>query len=111
DAIPAAGISHFLKTAAKTDYSGFPTVGLDYLPTRDPQLRKYASETGNGGGVYVTDIEPGTAVEKAGLQEGDIITAIGNFDLDQNGNYFDPLYKKLDLTNILTARAYAGDKV
>jgi hypothetical protein len=111
DAIPAPVIAHFLKDAAKPTYSGFPTVGFDYFPTRDPQLRKYAGETGNGGGVYVTDIEPGTAVEKAGLQEGDIITAIGNFDLDQNGNYVDPLYKKLEFTNLLTTRAYSGDKV
>ena len=79
--------------------------------TRDPQLRKYAGETGNGGGVYVRGIEPGSAVEKAGLQEGDILTAVGNFDLDQNGNYDDPLYKKLEFTNLLTTRAYAGDKV
>ena len=111
DAIPAPVIAHFLKDAAQPKYSGFPTVGFDYFPTRDPQLRKYAGETGNGGGVYVTDIEPGTAVEKAGLQEGDIITAIGNFDLDQNGNYVDPIYKKLDFTNLLTTRVYSGDKV
>src|SRR6267154_2622411 len=107
DAIPAPIIAHFLKEAAKPKYEGFPTVGFDYFPTRDPQLRKYAGETGNGGGVYVTDIEPGTAVEKAGLQEGDILTAVGNFDLDQNGNYVDPIYKKLDFTNLLTTRVYS----
>src|SRR5437867_4737191 len=111
DAIPAPIIAHFLKDAAKPEYGGFPTVGFDYFPTRDPQLRKYAGETGNGGGVYVRGIEPGSAVEKAGLQEGDILTAVGNFDLDQNGNYVDPLFKKLDFTNLLTTRAYAGDKV
>jgi S1-C subfamily serine protease len=111
DAIPAPVIAHFLKDAANPKYNGFPTVGFDYFPTRDPELRKYAGETGNGGGVYVTDIEPGTAVEKAGLQEGDIITAIGNFDLDQNGNYVDPIYKKLEFTNLLTTRVYSGDKV
>jgi S1-C subfamily serine protease len=111
DAIPAPIIAHFLKDAAKPKYEGFPTVGFDYFPTRDPQLRKYAGETGNGGGVYVRGIEPGSAVEKAGLQEGDILTAVGNFDVDQNGNYVDPLYKKLDFTNLLTTRAFAGDKV
>ncbi|PYI40502.1 MAG: hypothetical protein DMC57_10065 [Verrucomicrobia bacterium] len=111
DAIPAPIIAHFLKEAAKPKYEGFPTVGFDYFPTRDPQLRKYAGETENGGGVYVRGIEPGSAVEKAGLQEGDILTAVGNFDVDQNGNYVDPLYKKLDFTNLLTTRAFAGDKV
>ena len=60
DAIPAPIIAHFLKDAAKPNYGGFPTVGFDYFPTRDPQLRKYAGESGNSGGVYVTGIEPGT---------------------------------------------------
>src|SRR5437016_7036484 len=111
DAIPAPIITHFLKDAAKPNYQGFPSIGFSYFPTRDPQLRKYSGESGNGGGVYVRGIEPGSAAEKAGLQEGDILTAVGNFDLDQNGNYVDPLYKKLDFTNLLTTRAYAGDKV
>src|SRR6266550_4605318 len=111
DAIPAPIITHFLKDAAKPNYQGFPSIGFSYFPTRDPQLRKYSGENGNGGGVYVTGIEPGAAVQKAGLQIGDIVTGIANFDLDQNGNYIDPLYKKIDFTNLLTVRAYSGDKV
>src|SRR5256885_4825045 len=96
DAIPAPIIAHFLKEAAKPKYEGFPTIGFDYFPTRDPQLRKYAGETGNGGGVYVRGIGTGSAVEKAGRQEGGILTAVGNFDVDRNGNYGDRLYMKLD---------------
>ena len=111
DVIPAPIISHFLKDAAKPKYEGFPTLGFSYFPTRDPQLRKYAGETGKTGGVYVTGVEPGTAVEQAGLHVGDIIVGIDGFDLDQNGNYVDPVYKKLDFTNLITARAYAGEKI
>ncbi len=111
DVIPAPVITHFLKDAGKPKYAGFPTLGFDYFPTRDPQLRKFAGETGNAGGVYVTGTEPGTAVERAGLKVGDIICGIDGFDLDQNGNYVDPLYNKLDFTNLLTARAYAGETV
>ncbi len=111
DVIPAPIITHFLKDAAKTSYPGFPTVGFDYFPTRDPQLRKYARETGDSDGVYITGIEPGTAVERAGLKVGDIISGIAGFDLDQNGNYIDPLYKKLDFTNLITGRGYTGETV
>ena len=111
DVIPAPIITHFLKDAGKPKYDGFPTLGFNYFPTRDPQLRKYAGETGKAGGVYVTGIEPGTAVEQAGLKVGDIIVGINGFELDQNGNYVDPVYKKLDFTNLLTARAYAGETV
>jgi S1-C subfamily serine protease len=111
DVIPAPIIAHFLKDATKPGYGGFPTLGFTYFPTRDPQLRRYAGETGKIGGVYVTGIEPGTAVEQAGLQVGDIIVGIDGFDLDQNGNYIDPIYKKLDFTNLITGRAYAGEKI
>ena len=111
DAIPIPIIAHFLRDAANPTYQGFPSIGFTYFPTRDPQLRKYSGENGNGGGVYVTGIEPGAAVQKAGLQVGDIVTGIGNFDLDQNGNYVDPLYKKIDFTNLLTVRGYSGDKM
>src|SRR5438270_728603 len=111
DAIPAPIITHFLRDAAKPNYQGFPSIGFTYFPTRDPQLRKYSGESGNGGGVYVTGIEPGAAVQKAGLQVGDIVTAIGNSGLDQNGNYVDLLYKKIDFTNLLTMRGYSGEKV
>ena len=48
---------------------------------------------------------------KAGLQVGDIITAIAKNEIDQNGNYVDPLYGKIEFTNLLTARAFAGDTV
>lgn len=111
DAIPAPIIAHFLKDAAKDHYAGFPSGGFSFFPTRDPQLRNYAGETGKSTGVYITSIEPNSPAMKAGLQVGDIITAVGSNEIDQNGNYVDPFYGKLEFTNLLTSRAYAGDAV
>ncbi|MEO5754135.1 MAG: PDZ domain-containing protein [Chthoniobacterales bacterium] len=111
DAIPAPLIAHFLKDAAGEKYQGFPSLGINVFPTRDPQLRAYAGETGKTGGVYVTSVEPGSSGAKAGLQPGDIITAVGDHDVDQNGNYVDPLYGKLEFSNLLTVKAYVGDSV
>ena len=110
DVIPAPIILHFLKDAATEHYRGFPSAGFSFFPTRDPQLRKYAGET-KPGGVYVTSVEPGSPAMKGGLQAGDIITAIKGNELDQNGNYVDPLYGKIEFTNLLTAHAFAGDTV
>src|SRR6059058_6015503 len=76
-----------------------------------PQLRKYAGQTGKAGGVYVTNVEPNTPAMKAGMQVGDVIMSIGNHEIDQNGNYVDPLYGKIDFTNLLSAHSYAGDVV
>lgn len=111
DAIPAPIISHFLKDAAGTEYRGFPSLGISFFPTRDPELRKYAGDTDKQGGVYISSVEPGQPAAKAGLREGDIIVAVGDNPIDQNGNYVDPLYGKLGFGNLLTGKAYSGDSV
>jgi S1-C subfamily serine protease len=111
DAIPAPIIAHFLKDAEKPQYRGFPSAGFGFFPTRDPQLRKFAEQTGKPAGVYVTSIEPNSPAAKAGLQVGDIVVGIGNNEIDQNGNYVDPLYGKIEFTNLITARGYVGDNL
>src|SRR6266571_5052183 len=111
DAIPAPIITHFLKEAESRSYRGFPSAGFSFFPTRDPELRDFAGEKGKGGGVYVTNVEPNTPAMKGGLQVGDIVTAVANNEIDQNGNYVDPLYGKIEFTNLLTAHAYSGDVV
>ena len=109
DAIPAPIIAHFLKDADTQNYRGFPSVGFGFFPTRDPDLRKYAGQTGKPAGVYVTSVQPEMPAAKAGLKVGDIIAAIGKNELDQNGNYVDPLYGKIEFTNLITAHAFVGD--
>jgi hypothetical protein len=110
DAIPAPVITHFLKEAEGQNYRGFPSAGFSFFPTRDPALREFSGEKGKRG-VYITNVEAGTPADKAGLKVGDTVTAVGNHDIDENGNYVDPLYGKIEFTNLLTAHAYAGDVV
>src|SRR5207237_8665767 len=93
-------------------YRGFPYAGFSFFPTRDPALREFSGEKGkDAGGVYVTNVEAGTPAMKGGLQVGDIVTAVANNEIDQNGNYVDPLYGKIEFTNLLTAHAYSGDVI
>src|SRR6266478_6679139 len=107
DAIPAPVITHFLKDVQTEHYRGFPSAGFSFFPTRDPQLRSFAGEKGKQRGVYITNVEDGTPAMKAGLQVGDIVKAVANNEIDQNGNYVDPLYGKIEFTNLLTAHAYS----
>ena len=109
DAIPAPLIAHFLKDAETQNYRGFPSAGFGFFPTRDPQLRNFAGQTGKPAGVYVTSVEPNMPAAKAGLKVGDIVVGLGGNTIDQNGNYVDPHYGKIEFTNLITARAFAGD--
>ncbi|HSP45154.1 MAG TPA: PDZ domain-containing protein [Chthoniobacterales bacterium] len=111
DAIPAPIIAHFLKDAEKQPYQGFPSAGFGFFPMRDPQLRKFAEQTSKPAGVYVTSVDPSSPAGKAGILVGDIIVGVGNSEIDQNGNYVDPLYGKIEFTNLITAKAFAGDSL
>ncbi len=44
-------------------------------------------------GVYVSQVQPSSPAEKAGLQEGDIITQIGEVNLDGEHPYANALYR------------------
>src|SRR5262249_16667995 len=83
---------------------------FSFFPTRDPALRDFAGDKGKRG-VYITNVEADTPANKAGLKVGDIVTAVGNHDIDENGNYIDPLYGKIEFTNLLTPHSYAVDVV
>jgi hypothetical protein len=111
DAIPAPIITHFLKEAESRNYRGFPSAGFLFSQRVIRNCATSQEEKGKGGGVYVTNVEPNMPAMKGGLQVGDIVTAVANNEIDQNGNYVDPLYGKIEFTNLLTAHAYSGDVV
>jgi hypothetical protein len=109
DVIPAPVISHFLDDAKLGSYPGFPRAGLIFASTRDPQFRRYIGL--NEGGVYITEIRPGGAAEKAGLRKGDIILAVANKPIDQDGNYEEPGIGKLPFSHLTNTLAHVGDSV
>ena len=112
DVIPAPVIEHFLKAASdKAGYAGFPRVGLTSSPLRDPQLRHYAGLSTGTGGIYVTAVTRGGAAEQAGLKVGDVIAAVGDNEVDRDGNYRDPHYGKVSVVNLLTTRHFQGETV
>jgi S1-C subfamily serine protease len=110
DVLPAPVIGHFLKDADSGTYHGFPHAGMEYAPTRDPQLRQYA-DVKAGGGVYVTDVAKDSPAGKAGMQVGDVVTEIDGHAVDQDGNYEEPLYGRISLSYLITTRSFVGQTV
>lgn len=110
DAIPTPVIDHFLKEAAKPQYHGFPRAGLSFSPLRDPQLRRHTGLTADvTGGVYITQVQKGSPSEQAGIQVGDVLLAVGDKPIDQDGNYSDKRYSKISLIHLISTM-FHGDK-
>lgn len=110
DLIPAPVIEHFLADAKLAKYPGFPRAGMAFSATRDPQFRRYIGLNENGG-VYVTEVRPGSASDKAGLRKGDIILAVDGKPVDQDGNYDNPDFGKISFSYLTSTLARSGDKV
>ena len=111
DVLPAPLIAHFLKDFDDGHYEGFPRAGMEYAPTRDPQLRHYAKLPATGGGVYVTDVIRDGPAAKAGLQVGDVIQEIDGQNIDQDGNYEEPLYGRISIAHLISTKSFAGQKL
>jgi hypothetical protein len=111
DAIPAPVITHFLNDAADGTYSGFPRAGFMFSPMRDPQFRHYVGLDGaeKSRGVYVTQVTEGSPAQAAGVQVGDVILAIGDAAIDQDGNYADPQYGKVSMIHLISTKTYDGE--
>ncbi len=111
DVLPAPVIAHFLKDVDSGSYQGFPRVGLEQSPLRDPQLRHYAKLPAGSGGVYVTEVVPNSPAAKAGLKPGDVLLEVAGQAVDQDGNYEEPLYGRIAFVHLITTKAYTGEKL
>jgi S1-C subfamily serine protease len=111
DVISAPVIEHFLKDAFHGKYDGFPSAGFRIVPAEDPQLRRYMGITSITGGVYVQVVTRGSAAERGGLREGDIIMEIAGFSIDSRGNYEHPRYGKISIAHLTRCNVHVGDTV
>jgi S1-C subfamily serine protease len=110
DVLPAPVIEHFLKDVDGGAYHGFPRAGMEYVPTRDPQLRHYAKLPA-GGGVYLTDVARDSPAGLAGLQPGDVVWDVDGHAVDQDGDYQEPLYGRISLSYLITTHSFVGQKM
>jgi S1-C subfamily serine protease len=104
-------IQHFLKEADHQPYQGFPSFGISFSPTRDPQFRQYEKLSDSEGGIYVDDVEPDAPAAQADIQTGDVLLSVAGKPIDSDGDYDDSLYGRLSITHLITTLSYSGQKV
>ena len=71
-------------------YFARPYIGINYQPI-DPNIATRYNLPAQWG-VYVTDVTNGSPASVAGLQQGDIITKVGNVTLDETHTYVNTLF-------------------
>ena len=89
-AIPVNTAQAIAQQIIQKGYFARPYIGINYQPI-DPNIAARYNLPAQWG-VYVTDVASGSPASQAGLQQGDIITKIGDVSLDETHAYVNTLF-------------------
>lgn len=91
------------------EHAEAPTLGLCFCKVDDPVFRRYLKLDDKQGGLYIWKVVPDSAAQAAGLQKGDVLTAIGNLPIDTQGRCRHPLYGTIEANAILRGIKPVGE--
>ncbi len=89
-AIPANTVRAVTEQLIEKGYFSYPYLGIRYQWFTENIARTYDLPVSQG--LYVSGVGPGSPAGKAGLQEGDIITHMGDQKLDGDHPFINVLY-------------------
>jgi 2-alkenal reductase len=90
-AIPVNTARAVAEQIIEKGYFARPYMGISFQPI-DPQIAARYDLPAEWG-VYITRVAENSPASRAGLQEGDIITKIGNVALDESHSYVNALFE------------------
>src|SRR5512139_2008781 len=110
-AIPVNIAQAIARQIIEKGYFARPYMGISYQPINPNIAARYGLPA--QWGVYVTNVEAGSPASMAGLQEGDIITRVGEVTLDETHTYVNALfsYKPGDTIPIVVMRNGQGTQL
>lgn len=103
-AIPVNTAQAVAQQIIQKGYFARPFLGISFQPINPDIAARYNLPA--QWGVYVTDVSNGSPASQAGVQQGDIITKIGNVALDETHSYVNTLFmfKPGDQTTLTVVR-------
>jgi hypothetical protein len=106
-AIPSSFIAPILQAEQAKTYTGLGYFDFTWDTAENPLNLDYLKLPGPARGVIVkeTGLKPGVV---SLVHSRDVILQIDGFDIDAEGNYRDPQYKKLCLENLSSRDKWAG---
>jgi len=106
-AIPTSFIAPIIKAEQAKSYTGLGYFDFTWDTVDNPLNLEYMKLPGPPRGVFIKEIamKPGTV---SLVHPRDILLQVDGFDIDTEGNYHDPQYKKLSLENLSSRGKWAG---
>ncbi len=106
-AIPTSFIAPILKAEQAKTYTGLGYFDFTWDPADNPLNLDYLKVPGPARGVIIkeTGLKPGVV---SPVHPRDVLLQVDGFDIDAEGNYRDPEYKKLCLENLSSRGKWAG---
>ncbi|MGE5775759.1 MAG: S1C family serine protease, partial [Chloroflexota bacterium] len=89
-AIPVNTAQAVAQQIIQKGYFARPYIGISYQPISPEIANRYSLPA--QWGVYVTDVKSGSPASEGGLQQGDIITKVGDVVLDETHSYVNTLF-------------------
>src|SRR5215211_6440620 len=89
-AIPINTAQAIAQQIIQQGYFARPYMGISFQPINPAIASQYNLAT--QWGAYVTRVESGSPADKAGLQENDIITRVGDITIDETHSYVNSLF-------------------
>ncbi len=108
-AINAEFINRFLTATSEGLISSAPVLGIRVEQLDSPIFRRYLKLDDKQGGMYISKVEPGSAAEAAGIRKGDVLLAIEDLPLDNQGRCRHPLYGVTDAMYITRSYKPLGE--
>jgi len=106
--IPTLIIEHFFKDLQDGRYEGFPMLGVDFKNTENTTLREYYGIMNEEGGVLISNVLPHSPAFN-NLKKGDIILAINDVPLGEDGTFPFRGHERLSLTHLVTKEHIGSD--
>jgi len=89
-AIPVNTAQAIAQQIIQVGYFSRPYMGIRFQPVNPAIASRYNLSA--DWGVYVMEVEDGSPASDAGLQQGDIITKVGDVTLDETNSYVNALF-------------------
>jgi len=103
-------IRRYLADFEDGTYDGAPSAGLWYHTLLRDDLRAYYGVPDDVHGIAISRVMKGRTGDGV-LQEGDVVTAVDGYDLDDEGRFVHEVHGRLAASWLFQGRRYAGDTV